>query len=314
MKNPARQWLRKITQDPLLNKQEVDDLLDRGDFRSRHAEYPKTVAYRRIGEARSVYHGDGMDYEESRPYEYGDELRFMNWRLTARTGQFQMKVFRAEKRPGVYIMLDRRSSMRFGSHVRLKAAQAARIAILTAWTAHRNQSSVGTVILDPNPVWHEQSQSEVSVLGMIQAMCDPCPPLTRERGQASLADVMRHMNALLPLGSQVCLISDFSDLDETHRADLFALSVNHQVTAVHVLDHAEMQVPELGVLQFADPFYNGHHEQISLDTTDARFRDEYKQSVQAHLDRIRASFSALDISYRQVYASDDSIMPAISSF
>lgn len=207
--------------------------------------------------------------------------------------------------------------MRFGSRVRLKAAQAARIAILTAWTTHRNQSSVGSVILDPNPVWHEQSQSEISVLGMIQAMCDPCPPLSREREQASLADVMRHMNVLLPLGSQICLISDFSDLDENHRADLYALSVNHQVTAVHVIDHLEMQVPELGVLQFADPLYYGHNrhsEQLSLDTADARFRDEYKQSVQAYLDRIRANFSALDISYRQVFASDDSIMPAISSF
>ena len=311
MTRPARHWLRKITREPLLDNREVDELLGRGEFRSLYDEYPKTVAYRRVGEARSVYHGDGMDYEESRPYEFGDELRFMNWRLTARTGQFHMKVFRAERRPGIYILLDRRSSMRFGSRIRLKAAQAARIAILTAWTAHRNQSRVGAVILDPKPVWHEQSQAESSVLNMIQAMRSACPPLPQsgqEAGTESLPGVLRHMNIMLPLGSQVCLISDFSDLDENHRADLYALSVNHQVNAIHILDPAEMRLPDPGVLRFTDPDY---HTRLSVDTADRQFREAYDQEFQRYLAHIREHFVGLDIAYRQVLADEDPISPGI---
>jgi uncharacterized protein (DUF58 family) len=92
-----------------------------------------------------------MDYDESRPYFPGDELRFMNWRVTARTGEPHMKVFREERKPSVFIVVDRRQNMCFGTRRRLKVSQAVRAAAVTAFDARLNQVCLILFMLPINP-------------------------------------------------------------------------------------------------------------------------------------------------------------------
>ena len=91
-------------QQPLLTRAEILEIRTRLAQLQEQSQHTHEVAHRLYGDAQSVYRGYGLDYEESRPYQRGDELRFMNWRLSARTGELYMKVFREERHPSVFVL------------------------------------------------------------------------------------------------------------------------------------------------------------------------------------------------------------------
>ena len=109
---------------PLLDSKTIADLRQRSLGVIDHKTKNTSVLHREHGEYVSPRRGYGLDYEESRVYQPGDDLRFMNWRLTARSGEPHIKVFREERRPSAFILLDRRNGMRFGTRLRLKVTQA----------------------------------------------------------------------------------------------------------------------------------------------------------------------------------------------
>ena len=141
------------TQQPLLNNNEILELLLRVKNNKKSRSHKYDISFRKIGDVRSTYRGHGIDYEESRLYQSGDDPRYMNWQLSARTGQHYMKVFREERQPGIFILIDRRNSMRFGTQQRLKVTQAVRAAAIAAFSAQENNFSIGGVILDDEIEW-----------------------------------------------------------------------------------------------------------------------------------------------------------------
>ena len=292
---------------PLLDQAAVLDLLYRVEAIRSAAEYPREVAHRTVGAARAVYRGYGMDYEESRPYQAGDELRFMNWRLTARTGTPYMKVFREERRPGVFILIDQRAAMRFGTRVRLKVAQAARVAAVAAFSAQRYNAPVGGVLLAESPHWIPDAHGERGAFNLVNAARAPCPP-TPPVAEADLGHVLKLMQALLVRGTCVYLISDFADLTEACRSALLQLATEHQVYAVHILDPAELRLPRAGTLRMHS---GGHDSDQSCDTADASTRLRYETAAAAHVAACARLFTSLDIRYARVMTDLEAIEKAV---
>jgi uncharacterized protein (DUF58 family) len=208
-----------------------------------------------------VYRGHGIDYDESRAYFPGDELRFMNWRLTARTGEPHIKIFREERKPGTFIVIDRRMGMRFGTRRRLKVTQAVRAATLLAFNAHyRNEPLAGVLLnsaVEQGLKWVSETTGEAGIHHFIHTACTPCPPALSRPGknvqeaaspEESLARLFKLLALTLNRGSRVVVISDFQDLDDSCRSALIELSMNHSLGAIQVIDPAEIRIPRCGKL------------------------------------------------------------------
>jgi uncharacterized protein (DUF58 family) len=298
----------ETTQRPLLTKTEILDLLYRVQDLHLPADHFRDVAHSMFGDAQSIYRGYGMNYEESRPYQAGDELRFMNWRLTARTGEPYMKVFREERRPGVFILVDRRAAMRFGSRVRLKVTQAARAAAVAAFAAQQQNIPVGGVILEKDCHWLAEASGPTGAMHLVREASTPCPPLLTQVTEPALGHILRLLRALLTCGSRVYLISDFQDLVDNDRPALLQLSTDHQVYAIHISDIAEQQLPRLGKLRFIAPAsFDTNTVGLTINTSDGKTRQGFEQTAQQQLQARQHLFTSLGIPYQRITTDSDSI-------
>ena len=291
---------------PLLNDDEILDLLLRVQNNKKSRSHQYDISFRKIGDVRSIYRGHGMDYEESRLYQSGDDPRYMNWQLSARTGQHYMKVFREERQPGVFILIDRRNSMRFGTKQRLKITQAVRATAIAAFSAQENNFSIGGVILDDEIEWFKENQNKQAVFDFIhKAACPAHPVVTQiENKQPNIADVLRILNEILTSGSIVYLISDFSDLEESSQSSLLQLSSSHHVQAIQITDPAEQVLPTAGAASFKASINNKY---IDIDTSSKLEQDNYKARALDYFSNKKNLFEDIAIPYQQILTTYEDI-------
>ncbi len=294
----------KQTDSPLLDRADILDLLYRVQDINSPTEHFRDVAHRMFGDARSVYRGYGMDYEESRPYQPGDELRFMNWRLTARTGTPYMKVFREERRPGVFIVLDRRHGMRFGSRLRLKVTQAVRTTAIAAFNAQKQNIPVGGVFLEAHTRWFREQGGEQAAFNLIHEASTACPPVFTHVDEPTLGHTLKLLLSILTQGSRVYIISDFSDISDNERPTLMQLCTDHQVYAIHITDPAEQQLASMGKLRFSA---QGNQGAISIDTSNTTTRRAYEETVQRYMQARKQLFVSMGIPYIQIQTDEQDI-------
>jgi len=300
---------------PLLSRNEILKLRQQVELQSGPAEYRHEVEHRTLGDARSVYRGYGMDYDESRPYFPGDELRFMNWRVTARTGEPHMKVFREERKPGVFIVVDRRRDMRFGTRCRLKVTQAVRAATLVAFDARLRNAPVSGVLLESAQknklTWIAETFDEAGVFNFIHAANKPCPPpgsnptpsFSDGDNEQSLSHVIKILAPMLPGGSSVVLISDFNDLDDGSRSSLLELSMTHHLQAVHIVDPVELSLPDCGNLLVQSE----RHTATGINSSNKTTRSQYEKMASGFLTAKQQLFSSLAIPCQTIMTDEGNI-------
>ncbi len=264
---------------PLLDDLEITTLLRLGKT-PRHCATDNDSEHTLSGDRPSRFRGIGTDYEESRLYVPGDDLRHLNWRHLARTAQAYTKLFLDERRPGAFHVVDRRAGMRFGTHRRLKVTQAARATIVRAAAAHHQGMPVGGLIINPETTptarWIALGMG-TSLHALVEAVRAPCP--TFEGAQPRLGSLLRHLFVVLPYGSQLDLFSDFHDLDTDDRPVLLALATHHRVRAFLIHDPAETRLPRAGQLSLRQ---TGGHHQRQIDTTDPALRRAYHRAARTH--------------------------------
>jgi len=276
------------TLKPMLDEDELHNLYRRAHSAGSHFKQA-FIEQHQAGDVASRYRGTGMDYEESRVYQAGDEPRFINWRVTARTGEVQVKQFREETRPGVFILLDHRHSMRFGTRLRLKAAQASRLTALVAFAAVQQGWTVSALRLDAQMHWFPTSSDEQSIWQFVRESSGICA-LNDKPDEAALSTVFPLIQNQLVRGNHVYLISDFADLLTTKtgvdmiKPHLLALVNSHPVFALHVLDPVEKRLPNAGkrVLQ---GMVGEAAQQINL--SDSYLQERFAEQVNARQAAIR---------------------------
>ncbi|MFW2440334.1 MAG: DUF58 domain-containing protein [Arenicellales bacterium] len=320
--NPGSWWPRynRPRQQPgalLLSQNEILELRARVEQHNGTVEYRHEVEHRTLGDARSVYRGYGMDYDESRPYFPGDELRFMNWRVTARTGEPHMKVFREERKPGVFIVIDRRQDMRFGTRCRLKVTQAVRAASVVAFDARIRNTPVAGVLLESAQKsklsWIAESFDEAGIFNFIHAANKHCPPPVSAQStppasdvnEESLSHVIKLLTPMLAQGSSVILISDFHDLDDNSRTSLLELSMTHRLQAIQIIDPVEVELPECGNLLV--PSQKKSRPLIGIDSSNKDSSSQYHKLASAFLESKQQLFRSLAIPCQILMTDDDRI-------
>jgi uncharacterized protein (DUF58 family) len=227
----------------------------------------------------SVFRGQGMDYEETREYREGDEIRNMDWRVTARTGVPHLKVFREERERAVMLCVDAGPHMHFGTRGTFKCVQAARAAALLGWAAANVQDRVGAVLFgDPaaGPQYFRPSRARMAFWRMLRALAS-----TSEHGSVGgdpLTEALERLNRIAPTGALVFVIADLNRGLQALQVPLGRLVQRHEVVVLPVDDLADREFPDLGRVVFRT--HAG--TRVEVDTTGERGRRQYRNQWQRH--------------------------------
>ena len=265
-------------------------------------EFDRQASDPRTGDALSAFRGHGLEFEENRVYQPGDEPRLLNWRLYARTGDLYTRVFREERRPQVFLLVDRRAAMRFGSRRQLKARLVAAMACAHAWQARQQALALGGLILSRELHWFSPAVGDTAGDRLIQSLSGPCRPLPFDADQPSLEEALQLVHQRLAPGSFLLLVSDFMDLESDSAMPLLhELAQKHSVRAVQILDPLEQQLPERGDLLIENP---SRPQPIRLDSRDRGLRQAYAEMFSAMQSRLAACFAGCDIPFHSCSTAD----------
>jgi uncharacterized protein (DUF58 family) len=221
----------------------------------------------------SVFRGQGMDYEETREYREGDEIRNMDWRVTARTGVPHLKVFREERERSVMLCVDAGPHMHFGTRGTFKAVQAARAAALLGWAAGNTQDRVGAVIFgDPGAgiQYFRPSRGRTSFWRMLRVLAGTTESGAAEPG--ALLEALDKLQRVAPTGALLFVIGDLNQDPTVLRAPLGRLVQRHEVVVLPVDDPADRDLPDVGRVIFRSP----EGVRVEVDTRSDRGRRQYR--------------------------------------
>ena len=288
--------------DPLLTPEEIVTLIEQADALRHTRAHGREVFLRHPGDARSAHLGRGLDFEEVRAYQAGDDIRNMDWRTTARTGEPYLKVFREEHHPALHIVVDRGASMRFGTTRQLKAAQAARVAILAAVLESSAFACVGGTVVDESALTLTCLTKQAGILQLAQAASAPCPPCLTTDAHQTWTDALRRIAATLPNGSRLLLCSDFHWLAADDAPLLALLALRHDVACVHITDPIEHALPALGRASFYDI---ATQRMLWVDTGKREVREQFAQAASARHKEIENRLRHIDIAYFALSTGSD---------
>lgn len=267
------------TEAPLLDHQEIDALIQAG---SRAVNYSAQRAPLQgsMGNLLSARTGAGSDFAEVRAYQAGDDPRHIDWRATARSRQALTRTYHAELSRPLGLLIDRSASMRFGTRVRLKAAQALRMALWLTANAHAEGRETAVLILDQEIHWLPAQSGMQGLQTLIAQANAPCPPAEPSDSQ-HWSEPLVILRQQLPAGSQLMLISDFNNLQERDEPALRQLGQHFDTRAVHILDPLEKHWPG----RFSAQLHWGTHsmpteQQARLRATQERWQNNLVEWLQ----------------------------------
>lgn len=251
------------------------------------------------GSHASAIRGRGLDYAEVREYQAGDDIRAMDWRVTARTGDAHIKIFREEKERPVLLVCDLRANMRFGSRRALKQVLAADLTALFAWAALEHGDRIGALLFnDEMETDLRPKTGRRQVLHLLSALtavnASPAAD-TRQRMQ----QICRHLRRIARPGSAIYFISDWAGFDAECEQHLHAVARHCDLVAVHLSDPLEAELPPPGLYSLSDG-----QQRLSLDSTSNRQREEYQQAFDQRLNTLQQQLLRIRVPLISLSTSD----------
>lgn len=247
--------------------------------------------------------GRGMDFSEVRNYQAGDEIRHMEWRVTARTGRPHVKLYQEERERPVIILTDFNPSMYFGTRLAFKSVIAARLAAILAWTVVKQGDRVGGLLFSASTHNEFTPRGRASgVLPFLAALCDyTCQlPECTSLINRSLSYALQRVRRVIRPGSILVLISDFYNMDKESERHLHRLRSHNDVLAYHLCDPLELAPP----MPQEYAITNGNQELI-LDMTADVVCAAYGNYCEQRITTLQAQLRRLQIQYVQVTAAND---------
>jgi uncharacterized protein (DUF58 family) len=240
------------------------------------------------GDYRSALYGDGTELVQVRPYSPGDDVRRIDWNVTARTGEPHVRVHLAERVLVTWLLLDTSPSMQFGTADRRKADVAEGVAIAVGHVATRRGNRLGLVTFgDARPRATPPRQGRLGLIGLLAALREE-PDGNGRVGTTALGEAFGRAGALARQRAVVVVVSDFrGPLD--WRRPLLELAGRHEVVAVEIRDPAEQELPNAGALWLVDPETGS---QVRVDTRSARLRARFAAAAAAERDGVARTLAS----------------------
>jgi uncharacterized protein (DUF58 family) len=240
------------------------------------------------GDYRSVLHGPGSELALVRPYVAGDDVRLIDWNVTARTHEPHVRVTLAERVLVSWLVLDTSLSMQFGTADRRKVDVAEGVAIAVGHLATRRGNRLGVVTFgDTNPKTLPPRQGRAGLIGLLAAIRSE--PDETPTGATSLAGALRRTNALARQRSLVVVVSDFRGPRDWRRR-ILELASRHDVLAVEIRDPREQELANVGMLWLVDPETG---RQLRVDTRSRRLRERFAAAAAAERGSVARALSSV---------------------
>lgn len=258
------------------------------------------------GEYHSVFKGRGMEFDEVREYTPGDDIRTIDWNVTARTGRPHVKRYVEERELTVVLCVDASSSGAFGTTGEMKRELAINLCAVLAFSAIKNNDRVGLIIFtDQVEHYLPPKKGRKHVLRVIRDLLNFCPT----RRSTNIAAALDYLNRVLSRRAVVFLVSDF--LDANLKKPLAIANRRHDLIAVSVADPREEDLPPIGFLEFED----AETGEIALvDTYNRRVREAFAQSARADRRQRENLFESLSVDYISLRTGDSFVLPLVHFF
>jgi uncharacterized protein (DUF58 family) len=258
------------------------------------------------GEYNTAFKGRGMTFSEVRPYQFGDDIRQIDWNVTARTGDPYIKVFEEEREQTLMLMVDISPSGLFGSNTQRKIDIATELAAVLAFSAIKNNDKVGLILFsDQLEKVVFPRKGRLHVLRLIRELY-----FTKPKGRkTNITEALSYTNRVLNRRSIVILITDFQD--DNYLKQLKITHRKHDLVNIQIYDPLEEVLPELGIIPYLD---SESGEVIYLDTSSEKVRFEFRKRKRIEYKRVNESFTKLGIDSIQVDTTRSYIEPLMNFF
>lgn len=259
------------------------------------------------GEYHSIFKGRGMEFDEVRPYQIGDEIRSIDWNVTARTGEPHVKRYVEERELTVMLVVDASGSENFGSVNRFKRELAAELTAVLSFAATTNNDKVGLLIFtDRIELFIPPRKGRQHVLRLIRELLAFEP---QSRG-TDIKVALDTVNQILKRRSIIFLVSDFLVPAESYQRELTVTNKRHDVISIDLHDPLEMSIKDVGLLALEDPETD---EMVWVDTSDPNWKDSYQLRTQL-LEADKARIFKQSSVDRINFATDEDYTASLTSF
>ncbi len=281
-----KELLKKVREIQIVSRKVVDELLG--------------------GEYKSVFKGRGMEFDEVREYQPGDEVRTIDWNVTARTGKPFVKRFIEERELALFFLVDMSASGLFGSTGKTKNETAAELCGILAFSAIKNNDKVGLIIFtDEIELFIPPDKGQLHVLHIIREILGFEP---RHQG-TRIACALEYLGKMVKKKCVTFLISDFQDSEYDKQLKLAA--IHYDLIAITITDPREQELPNAGLVELADAETG---EQVLVDTASAAARKRFNTAARARQMEIRDALARLNVDQIEVRTDRDYMRDLIRFF
>ena len=258
------------------------------------------------GEYNTAFKGRGMTFSEVREYEIGDDLRTIDWNVTARYNSPFVKVFEEEREITLMLMVDVSSSSSFGTNKRFKRELVSEISAVLAFSAIKNNDKVGVIFFsDKIEKFISPSKGKKHILRIIKEILT----FQSTSKKTNIKKALEYFNRVTKKRSICFLLSDFFDSDFFEPVKLSAK--RHDLVAVNTLDSRELEIPNVGLLSLQD---SEEDNEILVDSSDRKFRRNFKNKQLSRLKTLKKELSLCGADYIELLTQEDIISPLINFF
>ena len=259
------------------------------------------------GEYHSAFKGRGMTFSEVREYQYGDDIRNIDWNVTARHNRPYVKIFEEERELTVMLMIDVSASRNFGTISKLKKNQITEIAAVLAFSAIQNNDKIGVIFFsDKIEKFIPPKKGRTHILHIIRELIDFYP----EDKQTDIEQALEYMTNSIKKRCTCFVISDF--IDEHDFAHALAIANRkHDVVALRVYDPRENQLPPVGMMYLRDAETG---EQMWVESSDKKLREAYEKYAFVREKELDAIFKRSGVDVANIRSDEDYVRALITLF
>ena len=260
------------------------------------------------GEYHSAFKGRGMAFAEVREYQFCDDIRNIDWNVTARYNHPYIKVFEEERELTVMLLVDVSGSREFGSSAKIKKNVITEIAAILAFSAIQNNDKIGVIFFsDTIEKFIPPKKGKSHILRIIREMIDFQP----EKQGTNIPDALRYLTNAIKKKCTAFVISDFIDNHPDLEKAMSVANSKHDVVAIRIFDDREQELPPIGMVKLKDA-ETGHYTWVN--TSDRKTRDMYRKYWMNQSERLRTIFTRCGVDSTLVNTREDYVKSLINLF
>ncbi len=260
------------------------------------------------GEYHSAFKGRGMAFSEVREYQFGDDIRNIDWNVTARYNHPYVKIFEEERELTVMLLIDVSGSREFGTHEKMKKNVITEISAILSFSAIQNNDKIGVIFFsDTIEKFIPPKKGKSHILRIIRELIDFQP----QRTGTDISEAVRYLTNVIKKKCTTFIISDFMDENPVLEMALSVANNKHDLVALKIYDDRETELPPIGMVMLKDAETGKY---IWVDSSSGKVRNLYSEYWKQHITRLDSLFVKCNIDYAAINTREDYVKTLMTLF